>query len=563
MSDSLENPKESSLVAEFLEWVRKNNGERILYRGLPCEDYEIESAMLRRMKSKDVNQDSFISANRHLIERAKIKGHNIKDGHKMKDLEIMAELQHYGAATCLIDFTVNPLIALWFACTDHFDKTATGEKGQVVAMDTPRSEVIDIEFDDIIEKKIKDFLSEEKKPPHAGKMIRIWKPKHQNNRIVAQQSVFVFGPAKIENNTMPPYIVEIKDKSRILDELRAYGISVESLFPDFDGFARILNAHDQPYPHSKKDYYHIGNEASRNGNYALAIKFYDMALLPPSPYKEAFIERGMAHFYLDNWEEAISDYDDAIRVEPKDVRAYTARAYAKHKKGLYKPAIADYNKAVSMMTSEDPNIYLLRGQFKADLGKHHDAINDYNEAIKINPQYADAYHNRGIAKARLGEHRNAINNYNEAIKINPQYADAYHNRGIAKAKLDEHLNAIADFNKAIKINPQYAIAFNNRGTTKTRLNKYHDAIADYNEAIKINPQYAIAFNNRGITKAELGKYHDAIADYNEAIKINPQYAIAYHSRGNAKLQTGDKKSAMKDFQKANKIDPDMKIPDIE
>ena len=153
MSDSLENPKESSLVAEFLEWVRKNNGERILYRGLPREDYEIESAMLRRMKSKDVNQDSFISANRHLIERAKIKGHNIKDGHEMEDLEIMAELQHYGAATCLIDFTVNPLIALWFACTDHFDKTATGETGQVVAMDTPRSKVIDIEFDDIINKK--------------------------------------------------------------------------------------------------------------------------------------------------------------------------------------------------------------------------------------------------------------------------------------------------------------------------------------------------------------------------------------------------------------------------
>ena len=35
------------------------------------------------------------------------------------DVELLAELQHYGAATHLIDFTECPRIALWFACDDH------------------------------------------------------------------------------------------------------------------------------------------------------------------------------------------------------------------------------------------------------------------------------------------------------------------------------------------------------------------------------------------------------------------------------------------------------------
>ena len=37
-------------------------------------------------------------------------------------LEVMAQLQHYGAATGLIDFTESALAALWFACKDEQDK---------------------------------------------------------------------------------------------------------------------------------------------------------------------------------------------------------------------------------------------------------------------------------------------------------------------------------------------------------------------------------------------------------------------------------------------------------
>ena len=46
-------------------------------------------------------------------------------------MELLAELQHYGAATCLIDFTNSALIALWFACHKE-----AGKAGKVVAMVT-------------------------------------------------------------------------------------------------------------------------------------------------------------------------------------------------------------------------------------------------------------------------------------------------------------------------------------------------------------------------------------------------------------------------------------------
>ena len=42
--------------------------------------------------------------------------HDQLNGERLSDLPLLAELQHFRAATCLIDFTRNALVALWFAC---------------------------------------------------------------------------------------------------------------------------------------------------------------------------------------------------------------------------------------------------------------------------------------------------------------------------------------------------------------------------------------------------------------------------------------------------------------
>ena len=592
-------------ISEFLGWVKKiSDGRTILYRGLSKHTYPVEATLVRRLEkvykaakiSKEQFQDLFIAASADIIDSAIIKGYHNKDGYKMADLEIMAELQHYGAATCLIDFTHNPLFALWFACRSNSKK-----RGKVVALDSGDDKIMHITSDNIgnahgtIHKRIKKMLSEIKEDGYNdGKSIRIWEPAHQNKRITAQQSVFVFGPANIDNAIYREIVVDGHAKKSLLEELRTYGISAESLFCDFDGFARILNAHEKSYPDSAESCYRIGEKNLDNNNYDLAVKFYDMALSHKAPYKKAFYKRGRAYSLQEQWKEAIANYDKAIRFESDNMDAYIHRITAKMMIGRHKNAFNDCNKAVKI-NSNNPTIYVLRGNANSNLGNYRDAIADYNKALKINPKDANAYNNRGNAKALSSKHRGAIADYNKALKINPEDANAYYNRGNFKFNLSEYRDAIADYNEALKINPQYAKAYNNRGVAKAVLGAHHDAIDDYNEALKINPQYAKAYNSRGNANFNLGKYRDAIADYNEALKINPKNANAYsnrgnakalssehrdaiadynealkinpknakvyYNRGNAKLRIGDK-SAMKDFQKANKINPDMEIPDI-
>jgi tetratricopeptide (TPR) repeat protein len=141
-----------------------------------------------------------------------------------------------------------------------------------------------------------------------------------------------------------------------------------------------------------------------------------------SPEAAAFLESGEAAYDNGDWDKAIADLTEAIRLDPNDAIAYYNRGILYYKKNDCDSAIADYTEAIRL----DPNdvcAYNNRGNVYNENGDWDKAIADYTEAIRLDPNNAKAYNNRSIAYKKKDELDKAIADYTEAIRLDPNEAD--------------------------------------------------------------------------------------------------------------------------------------------
>jgi len=254
------------------------------------------------------------------------------------------------------------------------------------------------------------------------------------------------------------------------------------------------------------------------------------------------------------FEQAISDYTAALRIDPNNVTAYNGRGVIYSNKGDYDKAITDYNQAIKI-NPNNAEPYNNRGNAYKDKGDYDKAIADFNQAIRLNPNYALAHNNRGLAYGRKGDYDRAITDYNQSIKLDSNFPITYYNRGLAYYNKSDFDKAIADYNQAIKLDPNFVNAYYNRGLAYRNKNDYDKAIADYSQAVRLNPNLTEAYIVRGSAYGNKGDFDKAIADFNQAINLNPNYAMAYYNRGVAYYNKANYDKAYADFEAVLRIDP--------
>ena len=111
-------------IAEYLKEISETKAKwpnsNLVFRGQENEEWLLESSAERRLKASLPSQEGitepFLEYHENLLKKCRLKNYDRREQKQLYDLELLADLQHHGAATCLIDFTRNALVALWFAC---------------------------------------------------------------------------------------------------------------------------------------------------------------------------------------------------------------------------------------------------------------------------------------------------------------------------------------------------------------------------------------------------------------------------------------------------------------
>jgi tetratricopeptide (TPR) repeat protein len=358
---------------------------------------------------------------------------------------------------------------------------------------------------------------------------------------------------------------------QLLKNLKTPGLEVNEIFRLTGGdVARISGGRQRP--------------AVYNQFYGIA---YFPSVKPSAPTvtvdAKTYYDRGLAYANKGEYDRAIADFTEAIRLDPalsaayilrgRALRAsvsritsvgenfsfiittYTGGSITSAQQQAYDKAIADFTQAIRLDLNSSI-AYRERGVLYDYKGDYDQAMADYNQAIRLNPNYALAYNNRGIAYKAKGEYDRAIADFTQAIRLDPNYALAYNNRGnVYNDNKGEYDRAIADYTQAIRLDPNDAYAYNNRGIAYYNKKEYDRAIAEYTQAIRLDPNDAMAYYNRGIAYKAKGEYDRAIADYTEAIRLDPNDAYAYNDRGVAYYNKKDYNRAIADYEAALRIDP--------
>jgi tetratricopeptide (TPR) repeat protein len=279
--------------------------------------------------------------------------------------------------------------------------------------------------------------------------------------------------------------------------------------------------------------------------------------LQPNP-STTFNNRGNVYFEKGDYDHAIADYSEAIRLDPNVAIYYSNRGMAYSNKNDYDRAIADYSEAIRL-DPNDAKEYRNRGVAYSNTRDYDRAIVDFNEAIRLDPNYASAYHNRGVSYNSKGNYDRAIADFNQAIQLDPNYAIAYYNRGLAYDRKADYERAITDYSEAIRLDPKTygsnGSVHNERGVAYSNTHDYERAITDYSEAIRLDPNFAVAYINRGNAYLTEGRLEAAIADYSEAIRLGPHSAAAYNNRGTAFFKSGNYDRTIEDTTEAIRLDP--------
>jgi tetratricopeptide (TPR) repeat protein len=137
----------------------------------------------------------------------------------------------------------------------------------------------------------------------------------------------------------------------------------------------------------------------------------------------AFSYRGEAYYSERDFDHAIADFTEALKILPQNASIYFQRGNAQSQKGEYNSAIADLTKSISL-DGRSAVAYNERAWCFFKVGKADQGLIDAETSIKLDPNLAEALDTRGHIYEALGKSEKAIADYRSALAKNPNLQES-------------------------------------------------------------------------------------------------------------------------------------------
>jgi len=238
-----------------------------------------------------------------------------------------------------------------------------------------------------------------------------------------------------------------------------------------------------------------------------AISELKVALLHDSKNFEIFLMLGITYLNLNNFKEAIRQFEECINYLPAEIKK--------------------------------DEIFFSIGFHIGHTNKIALAIKYLNKSLEINPENIDSLSEIAFCYARVFNYNKSIECYLKAIDLDPFLEFNWFNLGLVYFKIENFEKAIESFNFALAIDPKYLSAYLAKANCFMLLEKYSEAIEVYKEYLNYDKEYADVYYYIGECFEKIKNIDAAKEYYEKTIHKNENHTEALLSLGIIKMYLHD------------------------
>jgi len=350
---------------------------------------------------------------------------------------------------------------------------------------------------------------------------------------------------------------------------------------------------------SKMDYrnagafYGVGMVKLESGELLSALDNFNKAIDLDSKNELYFNLRGVTYHELSFYEDAIYDFDLALKNNPNYTDALRNRSLSYYLTGNIADAFADLEKALAINpgdTIAQNRLELLQQQSNQSItqtnapsiGIQSYAANDVNDNFSdglfeeedyesvVDPNLnssnpnPDVFIPKGIPERKV-QSQPIVEAKEETyllLSIDQENTSASTNKmqklliqAMSHLEAKQYKAAIKYFDTFIKQNPKHSQALNGRGVAFYKMDLLKKATTDFSKAIELNPSFSEAYYNRGNLFFDQKQINKATADFSKVIQLSGDFSNAFFMRGLCYSKQNNISKAIGDFNYALTLDP--------